>query len=98
MPASTLLSPRSARRDTLPVNQHSQDGAGIVVKRTKRKRESQLVTDLRAAIEASGKSHNAIGELAEVDASTVHRFMNGGGLTLENAGRIAEALGLRLRK
>ena len=61
-------------------------------------RKPALVTALRDAIKASGKSHNALAKEAGVTTTNVHRFMAGSGITLETAGRIAAVLGYGLNK
>jgi plasmid maintenance system antidote protein VapI len=66
----------------------------------RRKRTATTLADqLRAAIDASGKSRYELCKLGGVDQSVLGRFMSGQrGLTLDVADRLCKVLGLVLRR
>jgi hypothetical protein len=60
-------------------------------------KELDLVGDLKKAIRSSGQSLTQLGRVCNVNPAQLSRFMRGErGLTLRAAGRICEALRLRL--
>jgi plasmid maintenance system antidote protein VapI len=58
-----------------------------------------LIEALKAAIDASGESQNAIAVACEINQANLNAFMHGRrSLSLETAEKIAAHLGLELRK
>lgn len=57
-----------------------------------------LADQLRHAILTSGLKQAELAERAGVPQSKISEFLNGAGMRLDNAGKIAKALGLELRK
>ena len=55
-----------------------------------------LRDELRAAIEASGKSANQIAKESGIDQSTISRFLLGKNPTLDTVEKLAEYFGLAL--
>jgi transcriptional regulator with XRE-family HTH domain len=56
-----------------------------------------LGDQIRAAIDASGMSRNAVCKATGIDPGSMSRFMSGRvGLSLETLDRLAELLGLRV--
>lgn len=61
------------------------------------KRKPDLAADLRKAIQTSGRTHYGIGKAAAVAPEIIDRFVRGErDIRLATAGRLAEALRLRL--
>ena len=59
---------------------------------------TDIIGQLKAAIEASGESRYALSCKSGVQQSALSRFMGGSrSLSLESAARLAEVLGLELR-
>lgn len=66
-------------------------------KALKSAREPALVAELRSAIADSGATPYAVAKAAGVDEAAVRKFLTRSrSLGIDSAGRIAEALGLRL--
>ena len=62
----------------------------------KRKRQQSLSAQLRNIIENGSMSRYEISKRSKVDASQLHRFVNGNGrLTTDSLGKIGNVLGLR---
>ncbi len=51
---------------------------------------------LRSAIEASGKSRYALAKLSGVDESVINKFMGGKDIRLSTAGKLMDAVGMKL--
>ena len=51
---------------------------------------------LRAAIDRSGKSRYALAKETGVDESVINKFMGGTDIRLETAGKLMEAVGLKV--
>ncbi len=61
-----------------------------------RKRQQTLSEQLRDIIENGSMSRYEISKRSKVDASQLHRFVNGNGrLTTDSLGKIGNVLGLR---
>ncbi len=59
---------------------------------------TDIIEQLKAAINGSGKSRYALSCASGVPQSALSRFMSGErGLSLESAAKLADALGLELR-
>lgn len=57
-----------------------------------------LANALKAAIIASGKSANEIAKATEIPQPTITRFLQGADMRLSRAEKIAQYLGLELKK
>lgn len=57
---------------------------------------SDIARRLRAAIEASGKSRYALARETGVDESVINKFMGGKDIRLETAGKLMDALGMKV--
>src|SRR5262249_4603653 len=90
---SQVLFPNAvAHRYNLALGQQAHGGA-----MAKRRKEGLLNQQLRAAIAGSGLSLNQLGKKCQVAASQLSRFVRGQrDLTTTAAGRVCEALGLKL--
>ena len=60
-------------------------------------KRTKLTDQLKAAIDAAGKSRYTLWQETGIDQATLSRFMHGkGGLSMDGLDRLAEALGLEL--
>ena len=83
-------------QETLVDRQATSDQNATMTK--KRSKQPTLISDqLRAAVRDSGMSAYAICKLADVDKSSISRFLSGERqLSMEAADRVCEVLGLKL--
>jgi len=58
--------------------------------------QTSIADELRRSALASGKSGNELAKLSRVPQSSISRFLNGRGLSIEHAARLAATLRLRL--
>lgn len=62
------------------------------------KKPRTLDETLRSTIRESGKTPYAVAKLAGLEPDILNRFMHGRDIRISTAGKIADALGLELRK
>ncbi len=61
------------------------------------RKRANLSEQLRAAVDASDRTHYRIALDAEVDHASLSRFMHGSGLSSDGIDKLAETLGLELK-